>query len=198
MKKTAETDYDLLPAIAERWSPRAFAPTPIPDRALGSILEAIRWAPSCFNEQPWRILVARREDDALFARLASCLVEGNAWAKEAGALFLAVAKTQFDRNGNDNRHAFHDVGLALAQAAIQAQAIGIATHQMAGFDGETARRELAIPSGFDALTMMALGYPGEASSLPEELAAREAAPRSRLALDQVAFSSWGEAYRLGS
>lgn len=194
MKKPATSDFELLPAIGERWSPRAFADRALSREQLGSVLEAIRWAPSCFNEQPWRICVARREDGESFDRLAACLVEGNAWAKKAGALLLAVAKTRFDRNGNDNRHAFHDVGLALGQAGVQVQALGLAMHQMAGFDVEAARTKLAIPEGFEPITMAALGHPGDAEDLDGPLAEREKAPRSRLALGEIAFANWGASY----
>ena len=193
MKKTAETAFPVHDLIAERWSPRAFADRPVATELLGSLLEAARWAPSCFNAQPWRYLVARREDAEGFERLAACLVEGNAWAREAPVLMLAVARTTFEHNGKPNRHAWHDVGLASQSLALQAQALGLATHQMAGFDADRARKLLGIPAGFEPVAMIAVGHPGEAGALPGPLAERERTPRGRRPLEELAFGpAWGE------
>jgi nitroreductase len=192
MKKTAETAFPVHELIAERWSPRAFADRPVDPALLGSLLEAARWAPSCFNAQPWRLLVARREDAEGFERLAACLVEGNAWAKRAPVLMLTVARTTFEHNGKPNRHAWHDVGLASAALALQAQALGLATHMMAGFDAAKAREQLGIPEGYEPVAMIAVGHPGDAGALPEPLAERERSPRTRHALEAIAFGAGWE------
>jgi len=187
MKKPADTRYPLHELIAERWSPRSFDARPVEREKLGSLFEAARWAPSCFNEQPWTFLVATRDDAEGFERLASCLVEGNAWAKEAPVLVLSVAKASFERNGKPNRHAQHDVGLAVENLVLQAECEGLASHQMGGFDSAAARTALAIPEGYAPMAMIALGYPGEADQLPEALAERERAPRQRKALGSIVF-----------
>jgi len=193
MKKTADTTHPIHPLLAERWSPRAFQDRPVDRATLGSLLEAARWAPSSFNAQPWRFLVASRHDDPTgFERLRACLVEGNAWARKASVLVLAVARRTFEHNGKENRHAWHDVGLALACLVVQAQALGLATHQMAGFDVETARSSLGVPEGFDPVTMVAIGHRGDADALPEELAARERGKRDRKALGSIAFGATWE------
>ena len=96
------------------------------------MIEAARWAPSCFNAQPWRFVVAVRQDEEAFERMVSCLVPGNQqWAKKAGLLAFAVAREAFEHNGKPNRHAWHDVGLAVAQLTMQATHEGLAVHQMA-------------------------------------------------------------------
>jgi len=193
VQKTADTNYPIHELIAGRWSPLAFGRQPVSRETIGTLLEAARWAASCYNEQPWRYLVAMREDGASFERLAGCLVEGNAWAREAPVLLLAVACTTFERNGKPNAHAWYDVGLSVANLVLQAESLGLRAHQMAGFDGDRARRVLSIPTDHDPIAMIALGAPGDASTLPASLAAREAAPRERRPLDTIAFGAgWGE------
>lgn len=130
MSKRATTSFPIHDLIAERWSPRAFSDQPVGKEELGSLFEAARWAPSCFNEQPWMFLIATKENAEEFDRLASCLMDGNAWAREAPALILSVAKQSFERNGKPNRHAGHDVGLAVQNLSTQAQSMGLVLHQM--------------------------------------------------------------------
>jgi nitroreductase len=193
MDKIITTAYPIHDLLARRWSPRAFADRSVKHEELGSLLEAARCAPSCFNEQPWSFLVATREDEEGFERLASCLMDGNAWAKKAPVLLLVAARLAFERNDKPNRHALHDVGLAAQSLVIQAQALGLSTHQMAGFDAQRARDVLGIPEGYEPVSMLAVGYRDEPESLPDALREREIAPRVRKELDAIAFgATWGE------
>ena len=124
--KSADTSYPIHEFLRERWSPRAFADRPVSTEQLVTVLEAARWAPSAFNEQPWNFIVAMREDQVAFERVLSCLREGNVvWAQHAPVLMIAVAKLAFDRNGKTNRHAFHDVGQAIAHLTFQSAAEGL-------------------------------------------------------------------------
>lgn len=193
MEKPADARYPLHELMRRRWSPRAFSSRPVEPEKLALLFEAARWAPSCFNEQPWAFVFAAKDQPAEFDRLAQCLVEGNrAWAQHAAILMLSVAKLNFDYDGHPNRHAYHDVGLAVENMILQAVTLGILAHQMAGFDVEKARRDLAIPAGHDPVAMIALGYPGELDLLPEKLRQREAAPRTRRPLAQFVFAGiWG-------
>ncbi len=195
MEKLADTDHPIHELLRRRWSPRAFAPRPVEPEKLRSLLEAARWAPSSFNEQPWTFLAATKENAAEFERLLSCLVEGNQkWAREAPVLMISVAAHYFERNHKPNRHAFHDVGLAVENLVIQATALGLAVHQMAGFSPERARELYEIPKESEAVAAIALGYPGHPESLPEGLRAREAAPRTRKPIKDFVFTGrWGEA-----
>src|SRR5262245_10198559 len=119
--KPAVTRYPVHSLIRERWSPRAFADRPVGREALGSLLEAARWAPSSFNEQPWSFILARQEDGPAFARVLACLLPFNqAWAQHAPVLMISLARTTFARTGQPNRHAFHDVGAATAQLLLAA------------------------------------------------------------------------------
>ena len=194
MEKPASTEHDVHDLIRRRWSPRAFSSQSVGDAELGSLLEAARWAASCMNEQPWRFIVARRENQVEFDRLLSCLNEGNQrWAQGAAVLILSVARQTFARNGKPNRHALHDVGLATAQLSLQATALGLAVHPMAGFSAAKARDLYAIPEEFEPVAALAVGYPGLPEDLPDDLRARELAERSRHPQTEFAFAgTWGE------
>ncbi len=189
MEKPADTDYPIHDLLKRRWSPRAFSDKPVAPETLRSLWEAARWAPSCFNEQPWYFLVATKQDRADYDRLLACLNEGNAaWAGHAPVLMVSVARTAFQANGEPNRHALHDVGQAVANLTLQATALGLFVHQMAGFFPEKVRRAFAVPEGFEPVAAIALGYPGDPTALPEKLRQRELAPRSRRPLADFVFS----------
>ncbi len=193
MEKIAETQCPIHDLLRRRWSPRAFADRPVEREKLCSLLEAARWAPSSFNEQPWFFLVAMREDREEFNRMLSCLVEGNvAWAQKAPVLMISVAKLKFEKSGKSNRHAFHDVGQAVADMTTQATSVGLAVHQMAGILADKAREVYNIPQDYEAVAGIAVGYPGEAETLSGELRERELAPRNRRPLESFVFTGgWG-------
>jgi nitroreductase len=197
-EKPAEANYPVNDLLARRWSPRLFEENrPVEREKVLSLLEAARWAPSCFNDQPWRYLVFDGSNGEALERARACLAEGNAWALSAPVLLLSVARDAFAYNGKPNRTAQHDVGLASENLVLQAVALGLAAHQMAGFDVERARREFNIPEGHTVLAMIAVGYPyrGDLDALPESIKSRELAERSRLPLGEVAFDgTWDAPY----
>ena len=192
--KPVDTDVAIHPLIRDRWSPRAFADRPVSVEDLTILLEAARWAPSSSNLQPWRFLVGRREDRAAFEKVLSVLVEFNQnWARNAPVLLLAVAKTTAQDGTTPNKWAAHDVGLALSNLAIQATALDLHVHYMAGFDGEKARQVFGFSHEYDAITAGAIGYVGDPDTLPDKLRERELAPRKRKPLSEIAFGgNWGE------
>jgi nitroreductase len=193
MEKPAATTYPIEHLLQQRWSPRAFAERPVEPEKLLRLWEAARWSASCANQQPWYFLVATREDSAEYARMLSCLRENNQqWAARAPVLMVSVAKLSFDANGQPNRYAFHDVGLAVANLIVQATALGLFVHQMAGFYPDKVRALYSVPEDFEPVAGIVLGYPGEAATLPEDLQQREAAPRVRRPLDTFVFQgTWG-------
>ncbi len=193
-EKIAETQYQIEQLLKQRWSPLAFSEQNVEPEQLGSLLEAARWAASSYNEQPWSFILATKENPAEFERLLSCLAEGNqVWAKNAPVLMISVARLHFEKNGKENRHAFHDVGQAVSNLAVQATALGLYVHQMAGFDVPKARELYGIPEGYEAVTAIALGYGAEVETLPENLQQRELAPRVRKPLASFTFTgSWGQ------
>lgn len=193
LKKDATTDYPVHELIRRRWSPRAFASSPVAAETLGSLLEAARWAPSAMNEQPWSFIVARQDQPQEFARLLACLVPGNqSWARQAPVLMIALARRRFDRNDKPNRHAWHDVGLAVGQLTLQATALGLVVHQMGGIDGDKIRESYAVPDSHEPVTGIAIGYPGDPDALPDNLRERELAPRQRKPLAEIVLAgTWG-------
>jgi nitroreductase len=194
MEKPADTRHPVHDLIRRRWSPLAFSDRPVEPEKLLSLLEAARWAAASFNEQPWAYIVATRDQPEEFDKLLGCLVEGNrTWAKNAPVLMLSVAKLAFDRNGQPNRHAWHDVGAASATLCLQATALGLFVHQMAGILPAQARAVYGIPEGWEPVAGLAVGYPGDPAALPENLKQRQNAPRSRKELGQFVFAEkWGQ------
>jgi len=196
MFRTAETEFPILPVIADRWSPRAFDPDrEMREGELACLFEAARWAASSSNLQPWHFVHAFRGDRA-FATIRDCLNPTNAaWAGRASVLAIAIART-IREDGRPNRHATHDLGQALASLALQATSMGAAVHQMAGFDPERARRDLGVPEGYEPFTAVAIGWPADPATLPEPLRERELASRRRRPVAEFAFrGGWPGAER---
>jgi nitroreductase len=157
------------------------------------VLEAARWAPSSRNEQPWAYLVATRDNPEDYEALAGVLMDANrAWAGNAPALILTVAHTRLEKDAQPNRHGFHDLGQATANLVFQATSLGLAAHQMGGFRADAAKERFRIPDGWEPVSVIALGYPGDAESLPDPLRERERAQRRRKPLEEFVFSgTWG-------
>jgi nitroreductase len=181
----------VLPILHQRWSPRAFADREVSPADLTKVFEAARWAASSNNEQPWRFLVGHR-NSLTYKKIFDSLVPFNqTWAGHAPVLILGVANTRFSRNGSSNRVALYDLGAATSYLTLQATALGLATHQMGGFDPEAARKSFEIPEDYAIGAVIALGYQGEPETLAsEQLIAQEIAPRQRKPLKEFVFSAW--------
>lgn len=187
--KDAATDHPVIEELRTRWSPRSFAEKSVPQDALLAMLEAARWAPSCFNEQPWRFIVATRDTPAEYNRLLDCLLPKNQlWAASAPVLMLSVAATGFAQSGKPNRHALHDVGQAVAQMTVQARHLGLYVHQMAGFSQAKARETYAIPDDHEPVAAIAVGYLGDPHLLDDDFRTMETAPRTRNALGEIVYT----------
>jgi nitroreductase len=194
LHKSAETSAPVHDLIRERWSPRAFSSRPIEKEKLRSLFEAARWAASSYNAQPWYFIVASKDDPENYKKILDTFVEFNqGWAKNAPVVALSVARMKFEHNGTPNNHAFHDVGQAAANLALQATALGLQVHQMAGILPDKAREIFGIPDGYEAVAGFAIGYPGDPADLPDTLREQERAPRSRKPLDSFVFTGkWGK------
>lgn len=193
MEKPAETAYPIHELLRRRWSPRAYSDRRVEPDTLRSLFEAARWAPSSSNEQPWSFVTATKDDEAAYRLLFECLKEGNKkWAHRAPVLVLSVAHMRFEDDGTENRHAYHDTGMAVFSLVIQAQSMGLVVHQMAGFDEEKARKDLKVPEGYEPVAMIAIGYPGDPTQLSDRLRGRELKPRERHPVDRFVFAQeWG-------
>jgi nitroreductase len=189
--KRGTTDASVEDLFLRRWSPRAFAKQAVSDRELKVVFTAGGWAASCFNEQPWRFLVGRK-DDSTWKRILEALFASNQeWARSAPVLYASFAKRTFTLNNQPNRVAQHDVGAASAQIALQATAVGLYVHGMVGFDPEKVRSAFKIPDDFEPVACWALGYRGDPDQLSDRLKEREIEPRQRRSLKDWVFSEWG-------
>lgn len=194
MEKPAPTDYPIEDLLKRRWSPRAFSDETVEPDKLCSLFEAARWAPSSFNEQPWSFIITTKAHAEDYARLLSCLVEKNQqWARLAPVLAVSIAKLNFDHGGKPNRHAFHDVGLAMGSLLVEATALGLVVHQMAGFSSEKVREAYGVPAVFEPVAAMAIGYPGPPEVLPEQFREQELGSRNRKPISSFIFQDhWGK------
>ena len=195
--KQAPAVDKVIPVVLHRWSPRAFADKAVSDADLKTIFEAVRWTASSSNEQPWRFLVGRQGSET-YAKILGSLVEANQlWASKAPVLILGAAKTHFTYNNAPNVAALYDLGAAAITLALQAAELGLAAHQMAGFDHGKARAAFGIPEDFYLGAAIALGYQGDPASLPNDrMLEQETRKRSRKELSEFVLSGWGEAAQL--
>ena len=169
-----------------RWSPRAMDGTALTRDTIRAVLEAARWAPSCFNAQPWRFAYVLRDSEH-WEQLFKCLVEGNkAWARRAGALIAIITRSEYERDGKPAPTHSFDGGAAWMSLALQASELGLVAHAMQGFDGEAARFALAVPEVYDLPAIIAVGYPGEVENLPDGYRERES-PSPRKTLDEIVY-----------
>ncbi len=169
-------DADVHPMFLDRWSPRALGPGPLTDAQLAALFEAMRWAPSCFNEQPWLVVHATDPGSPGHARILGLLAESNqVWAGRAALLMILFARRRFTQNDRPNRFAGLDCGAAWMSLALEARALGLHAHAMGGFDAARAYTELDVPEAdFEAMAAIAVGPPGDPALLPEKVRAREA------------------------
>ena len=152
--KTRTPTYNVHSLILNRWSPRSMTREELTDDVLMSLFEAARWAPSSYNNQPWRFIYARRNTEH-WDRLFDLLVEANkVWAKNAGALVVVIARKNFEHNEKPARTYQFDTGAAWENLALEATSRGLAVHGMQGFDYEKARKDLQVPDNFDLMTIL--------------------------------------------
>ncbi len=195
LKKAAVTAVPIDELLSSRWSGRAYDSTrSVAPEDILALLEAARWSPSCFGEQPWRLLIWNKFQNAeAWERAAVCLADANkGWAMAAPVLMLACASRRFSRNQQENRWCEYDTGAACMALSLQATALGLMAHQMGGFDAEAIRTAFRIPEEYTAMAMIAVGYQLAESQIPDALRERESAPRSRAAMESMFYAdAWG-------
>lgn len=181
-KRTSE--YPINPLILNRWSPRSMTGEELDDDDIMSLFEAARWAPSSFNNQPWRFIYAKRNTEH-WDRLFNLLVDANkTWAKNAALLAVVISRKNFEFNEKPARTHQFDAGSAWENLALEASSRGIVAHGMQGFDYEKAKAELGIPADFEVMAMIAIGKRGPKENLPTELQDKEK-PNDRKALKDI-------------
>jgi len=195
LNKPAITSVPIHEIISNRWSGRAYDPEKLVDKNhLMAVLEAGRWAPSCFGEEPWRYLIwVKADNEDLWQKAFDCLVSGNqTWAQRAPVLMASFAHGLFSRNDKPNRWSMHDTGAASVSMAIQAVALGLMVHQMGGFDKDKLIGAFEIPENFTPMAMITLGWPGDSDGLPDRILKGEVAARERKPLDENFYAGeWG-------
>jgi nitroreductase len=147
----------LHPLLLGRYSTRLYLEKTVEPETLRILFEAAQWSPSSSNEQPWKFAVGRKGTGE-YDRIASTLVEGNAWALKAPVLGIAFCRDTFARHGKPNRWAQYDTGQSMAHLTVQAESLGLNVHQMGGFDAAKALEVLEVPAGHEAMAAFAIGY----------------------------------------
>ncbi|HRF82670.1 MAG TPA: nitroreductase family protein [Flavobacteriales bacterium] len=189
---TRRSELDIHPVLNARFSNRAFSEREVSDAELELVLEAARWAPSSMNEQPWRFLVTRRGGEGHATLLAALNQSNQVWADKAPVLILAMVHRTLSRNGHENFHARHDLGLATAQFTAQATALGLGVHILGGFNSDMARESFNIPEELDVVSVLVLGFPGDPEQLSDNLKERELRRSERRPLELlVSYGAFG-------
>jgi nitroreductase len=200
LEKTAITSVPIHDLMHRRWSPRAYdANRPVTRAQLAALLEAARWSPSCNGVEPWRYLIwDRARDSEGFEKAFDTLSDGNKlWVKNVPLLMLSIASSDPLPPDRPNRYTQHDTGMASMCLALQAVALGLIMHQMAGFNADKARAAFAIPADYTPMAMIALGYQGSTDVLDEETKKKELRERTRRPLGERFFEGgWGKSVRL--
>jgi nitroreductase len=178
----------VLDIIKNRWSPVSFSPAVVEDNKIREILEAARYAPSSMNEQPWLFILVTREEPVIFNNIIEMLDDGNkTWAKNAYALIISLARMKHRYREKPNKYAFHDTGMAVSNMLLQAISMDIYFHQMGGFSPEKVKDYFKIDEGIEPVAVIALGYLGDGSELPEDVADRDKKRKPRKEISEYAF-----------
>ena len=171
--------------IKERYSTVIFSTKPIENKKLESLFEAARWAPSSYNEQPWRFILGVKNKDENYQKLLDSLVEANQyWAKYAPVLVLSLTKKNSTVKNTPNRFAQYDTGMAVGNLLAQATYLDLSVHQMGGYSIDKVRNYFNIDDEFEPLALMAIGYKGDIKLFPDDLIEREQRKRFRKSLGE--------------
>ena len=195
MKKPAITEQPIHSIISDRWSSRAYDPDQlVSQESFLSLMEAARWSPSCMGDQPWQFITFHKKDATSWTQALNCLSVGNQnWAMDASILILACARQSFSNNQKPNRWNQYDTGAACENICLQATSIGLVAHQMGGIDVEKSRLLFQIPSQYDLMSFIAIGYPLAVEKISAEALVKEKEARKRKPLREIFFiNQWGE------
>lgn len=193
MKKETPLDFPVDDLISQRWSSRAFDPNFFLDeKAMCSLFEAARWAPSCYGDQPWKFIAYNKQDATAWARILNCLSVGNQnWAMDASLLIVVCANTKFNHNGEPNRFGQYDTGAAAENLCLQATSMGLSAHQMGGFNSEKTRELAKVPKDFDIMACIAVGRALNEEDLSVEQKEKESVQRKRKPINEIySINEW--------
>jgi len=179
----------IISSITGRHSPRAFSDKAVSTEETEALFEAARWAPSAFNHQPWRFVVADKNKNInLYDKIFASLEDFNRkWAITAPILVAVIAYSKGPK-GNTNKYAWYDTGQAVSNLCSQATSMGIFAHQMGGFDPSIISKNLNLSDDFEPVTVIAIGYKGDIKKLPEKIQELEIKKiRERKALGEFVY-----------
>jgi nitroreductase len=176
--------YDIAPLFVNRWSPRSMTGESLDEDEFMPLFEAAKWAPSSYNNQPWRFLYATRNSDHWSGYFDLLSDENKTWAKRAAVLVIMVSKTTFDYNGEPSQTHSFDTGAAWQNLALEGASRGLVVHGIGGFDYERAADVLLIPSEYSIEAMAAIGVQESPKALSPEMQEREA-PSDRKPLNDI-------------
>ncbi len=183
---TRKPEHPINPLLLDRWSPRAMSGASISKTELLQLFEAAKWAPSSYNNQPWRFVYAEKESSH-WKNFFNLLVEFNQqWCKNAAVLVVALSRKNFASNEKPARTHSFDAGAAWENLALQGTTMGLVVHAMEGFDYDKAKKELEIPDEYNVEAMIAIGKPGNKADLPAAIQEREY-PSDRRKLAETIF-----------
>lgn len=183
-------ETSILKEIRERRASRGISDKKIPRDILNNLLKAASLAPSCFNKQPWRFIVADKPE--VLDEIHKALSENNYWAKKSPSIIILLSGTDLDCSMSDHRnYALFDTGLSAMSLILQAEKEGIIAHPIAGFNSEIIRECFHIPDNYTIISLIALGYKGDSSQLNEAHKKIETSPRDRKPIDEItSFNKW--------
>ena len=181
---------DILPELVARRARCAIAADPLPDDQVRRLIEAAVLAPSCANNQPWRMVAVTGERLAV---VREALTEGNRWGTRAPLIVVMATKPSLDCRSDGGRdYAYYGCGMAAMALMLQATREGLYAHPIAGYNASKVAKAVGLPEDFVPLNLIIVGKPGDDALLNDGQKLRENAERRRKALSEVAFrDSWG-------
>lgn len=179
----------ILNEIESRRARRGLSTESVDDRIATGLAYAATLAPSCSNNQPWRIIAVKNEAGGAQAEaMRAALTPGNAWAQRAAWFFVLCTAAHLDCRLEEGRdYAYFDLGQAAMALQLQAQHEGLIAHPMAGFSPSKVRAALSIPKEFVPLVVLAVGKPGPTDALSDRQKVDEDSPRTRKSMEEVVY-----------
>ncbi|MGC8662980.1 MAG: nitroreductase family protein [Thermoplasmata archaeon] len=176
----------MLKEIEIRRSARAFSSRPVEEYKIKEILEAGRWAPSCFNSQPWHFIVLKGEETK---KIHGALNKGNYWAKNAYLIIAIVGKKDADCISDGREYYLFDSGLAVENILLESYYQGLVGHSILGFNEEFVKKSLSIPDDLRIIVLVILGYPEDLEKVDDQVRNSEVSPRTRKNIEEIVH--WG-------
>lgn len=164
--------------VQQRYSVRAYKPTPVEDAKLSKVLEAARLAPTAANRQPFQLIVAHvkgreTEFQRVYQRrwfiqaplvICACGIPARGWVREIDGVNYTTV----------------DVTIAMDHLILAATSLGLGTCWVAAFNPIAARQVFGLPEGVEPIALTPLGYPAD-----------QPIPKARKALtDLVRYERW--------